>query len=393
MRDYLLAEPGRQYVLYTAPGDSAAGINLSGYSSTNFNVVKYDPTDGTMTDLGTVAGGAMRTWDLTGSNSAGGTDWVLLVTALDVPDAPPAVPTALAAMTVSTSQINLTWTDNSNIETGYEIDQATNIAFNSGLTTFTAGSNITAYQSTGLSAGTTYYYRVRATIGGTNDSANSITASATTLNLGAPAAPSVLGATAVSSSQINLAWSDNSTNETAFEIDRASDSGFTNGLTTASVGSNVTTYQSTGLSATTTYYYRVRATVGGGNDSLNSNTASATTQVVAPPAAPSVLGATAVSTSQINLSWSDNSTNETAFEIDRARNSTFTNSLTTFTVGSNVTTYQSTGLTSGRIYYYRVRATIGGTNDSANSNTASATTLTVGAPVRAVRPRRHGRLR
>ncbi len=274
-RDYLLAEPGRQYVLYTAVGDSAAGINLSDYSG-YFNVVKFDPTNGTMTNLGPVAGGATRTWNLTGTNSAGGADWVLLVTRLDVLGVVPAVPSSLVATTVSTSRIDLNWTDNSSTETGFEIDLATNSSFTSGLTTFTVGANITTYQSTGLTYGTTYYYRVRATIGGTNDSGNSNVASATA-GVFPPDSPTGLGATAASATQINLSWTDNSTTETGFEIDRALDSAFASGVTTVTVGANVTTYQSTGLSGSTTYYYRVRATIDGNNDSTNSNTASATT--------------------------------------------------------------------------------------------------------------------
>ena len=97
----------------------------------------------------------------------------------------------------------------------------------------------------------------------------------------------------------------------------------------------------------------------------------------ATPVAPSSLTATTVSTSQINLAWTDNATNETGFEIDRATNSSFTGaSLTTLTAGSHASTgatrYQSTGSTEGMTYYYRVRATIDGTTDSTNSNTASA---------------------
>ncbi len=278
-RDYLLAEPGRQYVLYTAVGDSAAGIDLTGYSG-NFNVFKLDPTSGTMTNLGPVAGGAVRTWNLTGSNSVGDTDWVLLVTKLDVLGAVPAVPSNLAATVISTSRIDLNWTDNSSTETGFEIDRATNSSFTSGLTTFTVGADVTTYQSTGLTYGTTYYYRVRATIGGGNDSADSSTASATA-GVFPPASPTGLGATAVSATQINLSWTDNSTNETGFEIDRALDSAFSGGLTITTVGANVTTYQSTALSGSTTYYYRVRATIDSNNDSTNSNTADATT--FAPP--------------------------------------------------------------------------------------------------------------
>ncbi len=202
-------------------------------------------------------------------------DWVLLVTRLDVLGVGPAVPSSLVAAVVSTSRIDLNWTDNSSTETGFEIDRATNSSFNSDLTTFTVEANVTTYQSRGLTNGTTYYYRVRATIGGSNDSANSNTVSATAGNL-PPAAPTGLGATTISAAQINLTWTDNSTNETGFEVDRATNSSFTDGLTTVTVDANLTTYQSAGLNSSTTYYYRVRAT-NNGNDSTNSNTANATT--------------------------------------------------------------------------------------------------------------------
>ena len=89
-----------------------------------------------------------------------------------------------------------------------------------------------------------------------------------------PAAPSDLAATAVSASQINLQWTDRATNETGYKIERS-----TNGTAfsqIAIVAANATTYASTGLTRNKTYYYRVRAT-GGGGDSAFSNTASAKT--------------------------------------------------------------------------------------------------------------------
>jgi hypothetical protein len=94
----------------------------------------------------------------------------------------------------------------------------------------------------------------------------------------APAAPSGLTATAASASQINLAWTNNANNQTGFQIDQATNSGFTQNLTTATVAANATSYSATGLSASTTYYYRVRA-INSAGDSANSNTASATTLV------------------------------------------------------------------------------------------------------------------
>jgi pectate lyase len=98
----------------------------------------------------------------------------------------------------------------------------------------------------------------------------------------APAAPSNLSASAASTSQINLSWTDNATNEAGFQLERATSAGgpFSQ---IATPGANTVSFQNTGLAAATTYYYRVRATNSGGNSSY-SNTASATTQSVPGPA-------------------------------------------------------------------------------------------------------------
>ncbi len=187
-----------------------------------------------------------------------------------------------------------------------------------------------------------------------------------------PAAPSNLTATAVSASQINLTWADNSTDEANFVVERST-SATTGFSTIATLAANTTAYNSTGLNSSTTYYYRVRATNTGGNSSF-SNTANATTQqsTVNAPAAPSNLTATAVSASQINLTWADNSTDEANFVVERSTSAT-TDFSTIATLASNTTAYNSTGINSSTTYYYRVRAINAGGN-SAYSNTASATT-------------------
>jgi hypothetical protein len=116
----------------------------------------------------------------------------------------------------------------------------------------------------------------------------------------------------------------------------------------------------------------VRATNAVG-DSAYSNEASATTQAGL-PGAPSGLTATSVATDQINLTWTDNATNETGFKIERKTGAGGTYAQIA-TIGASITTYSNTDLTPGTSYFYRVRATNAG-GDSAYSNEASATTLT-----------------
>jgi C1A family cysteine protease len=192
---------------------------------------------------------------------------------------PPAAPTNLAANAISHNQINLTWTDNADNETGFKIERSPDGA--SWQQIATTAANATAYSDTGLAASTAYYYQVRAT-NGVGDSAYSNIATATTLAPPAPpAAPTGLAATAVSHSQINLAWTDNATDEAGFKIERCTGVGCSSFAQIATVGANVTSYSNTGLAASTSYSYRVRATNEGG-DSDYSNTATAVT--AAPPA-------------------------------------------------------------------------------------------------------------
>ena len=190
-----------------------------------------------------------------------------------------------------------------------------------------------------------------------------------------PTAPTGLAATVASSSQINLSWTDNSTNEDGFKIERCQSAGCTSFAQIATVGANTTGYNNTGLSAGTSYGYRVRAYNVGG-DSGYSNTAEATTQSAPTvPNAPSSLTATAGASGSrtINLSWADNSGNETGFKIERCRNATCTSFSQIATVGANTTSFSNTGLSAGKTYRYRVRA-YNGVGDSAYSNIASAQT-------------------
>jgi hypothetical protein len=173
----------------------------------------------------------------------------------------------------------------------------------------------------------------------------------------APAAPTNLAAKAVSPTEIDLTWTDNSNNEVQFILYRKS--GTSDFVRIGQVASGVTSYSDRGLSPGTSYTYLVRAWNPAGA-STRSNEASATTPSpggpvpLTPPNTPTDLRAPAISDTKVELDWSDRSDNENGFVIYRkSGNSDFTK---VAVVGANVTSYLDQGLTPGTTFTYVVRA-------------------------------------
>src|SRR5213078_45136 len=213
---------------------------------------------------------------------------------------PPTAPSSLTATATSSSQINLAWTASSGAVTSYLVERCQTTACS--FAPIATVSGTTYSDTTGLSASTSYSYRVQAS-GPGGSSPYSNTASATTLPP-PPTAPSSLTAAAASSSQINLSWTASSGAVTSYLVERCQEPGCSN---FAQVGTSTSTaFMDTGLFASKSYTYRVQAS-GPGGLSAYSNAASATTQAPPPPTAPSNLTAAAASSSQINLSWTASS--------------------------------------------------------------------------------------
>ena len=139
----------------------------------------------------------------------------------------------------------------------------------------------------------------------------------------------------------------------------------------SATGSGVTTTHTYSMSGT----YIARLTVTDNQGASSSSTATIQVNTIPPtiPAAPNNLLASALSKTQISLSWTDNSANETGFRIERCAGANCINFIEITTVGANIKNYTNTGLKRNTTYRYRMRA-FNSAGASAYSNTVIATT-------------------
>ena len=237
--------------------------------------------------------------------------------------------------------------------------------------------NVTTYTFTNLPNGVNYYFAVSAIdttdkeSGYSTELCKTIGTTTITCSTGGdtqtPTVPAGLSGQAISSSQINLSWTASTDNigVTGYRIYR-------NG---ALIGtSTITSYSNTGLSASTTYTYTVSAYDAAGNASSQSASASATTLNsgdTQSPTVPAGLSAQAISSSQINLSWTASTDNVGVTGYRIYRNGALIGT-------SAITSYSNTGLSASTTYTYAVSAYDAAGNVSSQSAPASATTLSGG---------------
>jgi len=138
-------------------------------------------------------------------------------------------PGDLNAAVINTTRIDLTWTDNTETETGFIIERCPGAAcdFSGPDMTGSAGPDANSYSDTAACEGQTYRYRVRAD----RDTApvwqsgwSNPPASASTPGISG-SSPSSLGVVTVSESVIDLTWTDNTTDETGFYVERCGGAG------------------------------------------------------------------------------------------------------------------------------------------------------------------------
>jgi uncharacterized protein (TIGR03437 family) len=280
------------------------------------------------------------------------------------PPLPPA-PTLQGAAT-SASQIHLSWTTTATGIIRFRLERRLTTGVYSEIAQPSATS--ASFDDSGLTASTAYLYRLRVETGaGISAYSNEVTA--TTLALPLPPAPTLQG-TATSSSQIHLSWSTTATGILLFSVERRITTGGYSQISQPAAMS--TSFDDSGLTGSTTYLYRMRVQTGAGFSPYSNEVTVTTLQAL--PAAPTNLQAVAVSSTQVNLTWTDNAPDATAIRVEYlpAGSANFAD------IGA-AATLTSTGvpnLQPNTTYSFRVRAQ-NGVGYSGYSNVATATTLSL----------------
>jgi titin len=262
---------------------------------------------------------------------------------------PPAAPRWTSASPLSSSQVQLNWSDQSGNENGFVIYR-----YGAGLSTEagSVGPNQTTFTDIGLTPGVHYIYSILSHNNlGFSLAANTITAITPG---GVPSPPVLESVVGISTTQVRLTWRDNSSNEAGFQVFRFDPlnpgAGY---IGLGSLAPNTTTFTDSGLAPGQTYIYWIVAQNGlfsGFSPAIFSGT---TFSATPDPEAPQLTGGTTVSSSEVSISWTDSTADESGFRVRRWDGASW-QLVATLAAGS--TAFGDSGLAAGTVYQYQVSA-------------------------------------
>jgi hypothetical protein len=392
-------------------------------NETGFRIDRATVTNGVagaFAPVGTVGANVSQFTDTT---IAANTDYQYQVIALNgtlasAPSVPgtlaqaPAAATGLAvaaAPAMTARALTLTWVDNSTNEDGFSVEASTDAgATYVSMPATPVAQNIVSYAAT-VTPATTYTFRVAATKNLAGYTPVYTTTTATTpaellAVTGLTATATLAGATP----QALISWVDASTGETAYTVERCAGTATTCAATTANwvvmttltppagqkevapATGDALNYLDTSLATGASYVYRVKPAAG-----ATVGPVVKTGQVTTPIAmlAPTNLRATSPTGSGVTLSWTDASTNETSFQVERAENvpgaapvfavvGTVTRTAAQKSATGAAVSFADATALAGASYIYQVRSiNLTGTTTSASApSNQAAITLAMPAP-------------
>jgi fibronectin type 3 domain-containing protein len=314
-------------------------------------------------------------------NATGDSDFSNVISQITIPANPQANDATNLSLVIGNSSFRANWLPSAGADE-YFIDVAEDISFNANsiLPNYDNVSVRNANNLTinGLNIGQTYFYRVRAAnLAGTSNNSNVISVNLSVNPDDVPTAPSNISTFAISPTELEISFIDNSNNETGFELQRADDLNgpyvtIQTAPEVAAPAPNTIRLLDAGLTPLTTYYYRVRATGSLGNSAFTTPVAGSTASDA--PEAPENLFAFTLSSTEVLLNWEDRSDNEDGFYVYRRTGQD--DFARVATVGANITQYIDANLTPLTAYLYRITA-FKGSSESAPSNLDGAFTSPV----------------
>ncbi|BDG01214.1 fibronectin type III domain-containing protein [Anaeromyxobacter oryzae] len=347
------AAGGATYLVERAP-DGGAG------APGTFSQVASGLTATTWTNASGLAPNTRYWYRVRARNASGTGEYSAFASVTTLPGAPGAPTFSL----VTTSTLTVSWTASAGGATRYELGRGTSAT--GPWTVLTTGAGL-GYADTGLAAGTTYWYRVRAA------NADGLwTAYATASVPTIPPAPGSPAFPAIDAASLTVSWPA-ATGATSYALETAPAA--TGPWTTVAVVTSGTTFMHTALLANTTYWYRVRASNASG-DGAYSPAASATTL----PNVPGKPTFADVTSTSITVLWTAPAQGAAAYDLERAPSAN--GPWSPVATGTTALSATDSGLQPGTTCYYRLRAVNAAGGASGWSAILAVTTLPTapGAP-------------
>ncbi len=287
------------------------------------------------------------------------------------PDQTPPVISAVTSSSISSSGATINWTTNEASDTQVNYGLTTSYSSSSTLNT----SKVTSHSQSlsGLSASTTYHYRVKS-----RDAAGNLATSGDftfTTSAAPDTTPPVISAVTssdISSSGATITWTTNEASDTQVEYGPTAGYGTSTTLNTSKVTSH--SQSLSGLSASTTYHYRVKSKDASANLATSGDFTFTTS--AAPDTTPPVISAvtsSGISSSGATIIWTTNEASDTQVEYGPTAGYGTSTTLNTSKVTSH--SQSLSGLSASTTYHYRVKSK----DASANLATSGDYTLTTSA--------------